>query len=248
MRRLLPDRGEAAVAQQLEPRCPWERANDARPHTAINFAVTLDGRAAINGRSGPIGSSLDTEMLQRLRTRFDAVMVGAGTLRIERYGRVVSDPDLRAERVEAGLTEARLAVVISNRLDLPWDAPLSTNGHGRVVAFTASESEPPETATPVECVHQPDGVALAAAMRHLREAEGIRSVLCEGGPPLHADLQMAGLVDELFLTIAPKLAGIDGPSLIEGPLHDPLGLDLEWLLEAGGELFARYAMADPAGS
>ena len=53
---------------------------------AMNFAVTVDGRATIAGVSGPIGSDADTAMLVGLRTRFDAVMIGAGTMRAERYG------------------------------------------------------------------------------------------------------------------------------------------------------------------
>ena len=53
---------------------------------AMNFAATVDGRATIGGVSGPIGSDADTAMLVGLRTRFDAVMIGAGTMRAERYG------------------------------------------------------------------------------------------------------------------------------------------------------------------
>ena len=63
-------------------------------------------------------------------------------MRAERYGRIVSDPDLRAYRKGTGLAEDPLAVIISNRLELPWDARLFTNGGGRVVIFTASEGGP----------------------------------------------------------------------------------------------------------
>ena len=92
------------------------------------------------------------EMLQRLRTRFDAVMIGAGTMRAERYGRIVSDPALRARRERNGLAHDPLAVLVSGRLDLPWDATLFTDGGGRVVVFTTSEAEPPPTETPLEVV------------------------------------------------------------------------------------------------
>jgi riboflavin biosynthesis pyrimidine reductase len=54
-------------------------------------------------------------------------------------------------------------------------------------------------------------------------------------------MQAAGLVDELFLTTAPKLTGADAPRIIEGPsLPTPTALELAWLLEHEGELFARY--------
>jgi len=79
---------------------------------------------------------------------------------------------------------------------------------------------------------------LPALLRALRN-EGVRALLCEGGPTLHGSLQAAGLVDELFLTIAPKLAG-GAPGILAGDLAEPEPLELAWLLEEDGELFARY--------
>ena len=187
VRRLLPDPAETSVAEQLATLDYKPLARDDRPYLALNFATTLDGRAAIDGRSGPIGSEVDTEMLQRLRTRFDAVMIGAGTMRAERY---------------AGL-EKRLVVVRS------------------------------------EGGEKTDLTALLASLR----AEGVRALLCEGGPTLHAALQAGGLVDELFLTIAPKLSGGDAPRILDGPLPGVVEMELVWLLEEDGELFARYRRA-----
>jgi riboflavin-specific deaminase-like protein len=240
VRQLLPDAAETTVAEQLAPLDLKPLALPERPYLLLNFATTLDGRAAINGRSGPIGSAVDTEMLQRLRTRVDAVMIGAGTMRAERYGRIVSDPQLRAYRERTGLAHDPLAVIVSNRLELPWDAALFTNGGGRVVVFTASDQEPPQTATRVTIVRHPDGVELDRVMEWLRKERGIRSVLCEGGPTLHDRLREGGLADELFLTIAPKVAGGEGPRILEGALPDVDNVELAWLLESESELFARY--------
>lgn len=184
MRRLLPDPGPTTVSEQLETYEPRAQERERRPFVAMNFVATLDGRATIDGRSGPIGSEADTEMLAGLRTRFDAVMIGAGTKRAEGYENV----------------SQRLIVVESG----------------------------------------PDGpVDLPALLRGLHE-EGIRALLCEGGPTLHGALQAAGLVDELFLTIAPKLSGGGAPRILEGPLPEVAELELAWLLEDDGELFARY--------
>ena len=89
----------------------------------------------------------------------------------------------------------------------------------------------------------PEGPAdLPALLRELR-GEGVRALLCEGGPTLHGALQAAGLVDELFLTIAPKLSGGGAPRILEGPLPEVAELELAWLLEDEGELFARYRRA-----
>ena len=104
MQRLLPDPGPTTVEEQLDSYRPWEQPREDRPFVAMNFAATVDGRASIGGVSGPIGSAADTAMLAGLRTRFDAVMIGAGTMRAERYGEigrrlvvVESGPDGRAD-------------------------------------------------------------------------------------------------------------------------------------------------------
>jgi riboflavin biosynthesis pyrimidine reductase len=187
MQRLTPDPGTTTVEEHLSTYDPREEEREGRPFVAVNFAATVDGRATIGGVSGPIGSETDTAMLVGLRTRFDAVMIGAGTMRAERY---------------SGL-DKRLIVVESG----------------------------------------PDGrVDLTALLSSLRE-EGVSALLCEGGPTLHGALQELGLVDELFLTIAPKLVGGEGPRIVEGVLPETAELELAWLLEQDGELFARYRLA-----
>jgi riboflavin biosynthesis pyrimidine reductase len=225
MRRLLPDPGPTTVSEQLDAYRPGEEASEERPRVGMNFVATVDGRATIEGRSGPIGSETDTAMLVGLRTRFEAVMIGAGTMRAERYGPM-----------------KRLMVLVSGRLDLPWDAPLFTEP-GEVLIFTAADTEPPATAASVEVVRHEGAVNLTEALRHLRRERGIRSVLSEGGPHLHDQMQADGLVDDLFLTIAPKLSGGEAPRIVEGPLPGVVDLELAWLLEEDGELFARYRRA-----
>jgi riboflavin biosynthesis pyrimidine reductase len=242
VRRLLPDPVPTSVEEQLDGYCPWEHPHPERPLVAMNFVATVDGRATIGGVSGPIGSATDTKMLARLRTRFDAVMIGAGTMRAERYGRIAAKPETREARERLGLAADPLMVIVSGRLDLPWDAPLFSAGGGSVLIVTAAEGEPPPTETPVEVVRHAGGVNLAAALGHLRRERDVRALICEGGPRLHADLQAGGLVDELFLTVAPKLTGA-GPSILEGALPSPEHLELAWLLEEDGELFARYRSA-----
>ena len=239
MRQLLPDPGPTSVSEQLETYRPWEEAREDRPLVAMNFVTTLDGRATIEGRSGTIGSAADTAMLAGLRCRFDAVMIGAGTMRAERYGRLVSEQETRERRERDGLPPEPLMVLVSGRLDLPWEASLFTEG-GEVLIFTATETEPPETASSVEVVRHPGAVNLTEAVAHLRRERGVRALLSEGGPHLHEQMQADGLVDDLFLTIAPKLSGGEAPRIVEGPLPGVIDLELAWLLEEDGELFARY--------
>ena len=239
MRRLLPDPGPTTISEQLEAYRPWEEPREERPLVAMNFVATLDGRATIEGRSGPIGSDTDTAMLAGLRTRFDAVMIGAGTMRVERYGRLAAKRETRERRERDGLPPEPLMVLVSGRLDLPWEAPLFSEG-GEILVFTSSEAEPPAMETSLEIVRHPGAVNLVEAMRYLRRERGVRALLSEGGPHIHEQMQADGLVDDLFLTIAPKLSGGEAPRIVEGPLPDVVDLELAWLLEQDGELFARY--------
>ena len=244
MQRLVPDPGETSVADAVATLDFADRAHDERPYLFTNFVLTLDGRATLEGRSGPIGSDTDTAMLVGLRTCCDAIMIGAGTMRTERYGRPVADPAKRASREERGLRDDPLMCLVSGRLELPWDADLFTCGEGEVVVFTSSDAEPPRLATPVTVVRSEGMVDLVAAMRYLRTERGIRSVLCEGGPHLHAQLIEADLVDELFITHAAKVGGGEGPRLVAGLPERERNLELVWLLHEPptGELFARYRM------
>jgi riboflavin-specific deaminase-like protein len=242
MRRLIPDPGPTTIPEQIIQLDLIASAPADRPYVVTNFAVTVDGRATLHGRSGPIGSKTDTEMLVCLRTRVDAVMIGAGTMRAERYGRPIADPGKRGRRERRGFSQDPLLVIVSGRLDIPWDAPVFEDRGARVLIFTTSDAEPPETVAEVRVVrHEGErGVDLAKALGYLRTERGVRALLCEGGPRLHAQLIDGALVDELFVTHAPKLAGGDGPGLAVGLPELERPLEVLWLLDEDGEVFARY--------
>lgn len=242
MRRLHPEPAQTTVAEQFRSLDLVSMAHSERPYLVTNFALTLDGQATIDGRSGAIGGEADTAMLVGLRTRIDAVMIGAQTMRAERYGRVIADPQKRARREREGLSHDPLMVIVSASLDLPWDAPLFTEGHGQILIATSSTDDIPATVTSLSVLRQSDGVDLSGLMAHLRTQLDIRALLCEGGPRLHTQLVEQGLVDELFVTHVPKLAGGGGPGLFTGLAAQERELELTWLLqeEKSGELFGRY--------
>lgn len=256
--RLTPLPGSSSISEQLAQIGSRDLpARPERPFVFTNFAVTLDGRSTIEGRSGPIGSEVDTALLVGLREIPDAVMIGAGTLRAERYGRIPPGERSRARRQRRGVAPDPLVVIVSGSLDVPWDAGLFTDGGGRVLIVTAAEDELPETRTPVEALRVPaaDGpeprgggatVDLVRAMAELRSSYGVRSLLCEGGARLHGTMLEAELVDELFVTIAPVISGGGGPRLTELLSESRRELELLWLLEHQGELFARYRVQRPS--
>lgn len=223
-----------------------------RPYLVLNMASTLDGRATVDGRSGPIGNGADRELFHALRGGVDAVMAGAGTVRVERYGRIIADERVRHERVEHGLSAEPLACIVSGRLSLPPDTPLLGEPEARVVIVTSSSAGLPETAAQVQYVRAArDGeLDLPLAMRELRERFDVRTLLCEGGPHLNSQLLLAGLVDELFLSLAPKLAGGEDATgealriLAGAAFAAPVELELLGVLENGSHLFLRYAVCE----
>lgn len=255
IKRLLPP-GPPASAQEIVEGFGLHGPN-ARPRLLLNMVSTIDGRATIGGRSGPIGGPADRELFHALRTVVDAVMVGAGTARAERYGRIVREAAARELRHARGLREEPLACIVSGRLALDADIPLLADPEARVAILTASQAS-------LSASEQPDGARIEAhveyirassegrldlpsALSELHERFGIGTVLCEGGPHLNTQLLAAGLVDELFLSLAPKLAGGDASGealrILAGmDLEPPAELELLGALEHDSHLFLRYGV------
>ena len=217
-----------------------DKAPADRPYLVLNMVSSLDGKATIEWRTKGLSTDLDRELFHQLRTQADAVMVGAGTVRVERYGRMAKSDELREAREREGLARDPLAVVISARLDLPADLPLLNEPEQRVVIATHSDATLPELGDHV--VYERTGEDLPLLMSRLRERHGVRSVLCEGGPTLNSYLLSAGLVDELWLTLNPKLAGgAAALTIVAGrELVEPADLEVVSVAEGAGDLFTRW--------
>jgi riboflavin-specific deaminase-like protein len=230
-------------------------ARPERPYVLLNMIATVDGRATIEGRSGPIGGEADRALFHGLRTLVDGVMIGAQTLRTERYNRIVDDHTERTRRHMRGLGEEPLACVVSASLALDPSIPLLADPSARVAILTPSDGSIPEVAARVFYVRTGDHgrLDLRAALEELRKRFAVRTLLCEGGPHLAGEMLAAGLIDELFLTIAPKLVAGDLESdadtagarpalpIVSGLVLDPtVELELSSLLEAQSYLFLRY--------
>jgi riboflavin-specific deaminase-like protein len=222
-----------------------ELAPSGRPYLGVNMVSSLDGKATLDWRTKGLSSDIDRRLFHHLRTQADAVMVGAGTAREERYGRMTKNDELRQKRVNEGLVPDALAVVVSGRLDLPPDLPLLNDPDQRVVIATASENDLPEVQAEIEYARVGDD--LPRLMAYLHEEHGVRSVLSEGGPTLNSHLFAADLVDELFLTLAPKLrGGAAALTIVAGrELVEPLEPSLVSVAEADGELYTRWRFPHP---
>ena len=220
--RLFPDRAGNLTAADVAAAVP-DATPEGRPFLLVNMIATADGRATIAGRTGPIANRADYELFHALRTRVDAVMVGAETVRVESYGPM--EP---------------IAVLVTRSVNVPPDVGLLKAPGNRVVVLTPSPDR--ELAPCAAQVSYLRGT-VDEGVRRLRGELNVRSLLCEGGPQLLGDLLRAGLVDELHLVIAPKLAaGADPLTIVTGAALDPPAeLRLLSMHESGGYLFLRYA-------
>jgi riboflavin biosynthesis pyrimidine reductase len=222
LRRLFPDPATVTVDQVASGLAFGDRAPADRPYIAVNMVSSADGKATLAGRTAPMSAPVDRELFHHLRAQADGILVGAGTVRIERYGRVTKTSELQAKREREGLRPQALAAIVTRSGEFPGDLPLL--------------QQAPESVRLI--------ADLPAGLAALR-AEGIRSLLCEGGPHLNATLFGDRLVDELFLTIAPTIAGAgESLTIIEGhALPEAVDLELLTIHEAAGHLFMRYRVS-----
>lgn len=214
-------------------------ASPERPFLAINMVSTVDGRAALDGSAVGIGSATDHRLLFELRAEADVVLHGAGTVRADPLSARVP-PDLVAQRTARGQTPQPIGAIVTRSGNLPAQHPYYDSP--TLIYVTSDRAVSVERPT-VEIRRAPDvrGAVCDLARR------GVRRVLCEGGPTLNSALFQAQLIDEVFLTIAPKLLGGEDPlTIVRGPCFaEMLRLQLRSLVEVDGELFLRYAVTYP---
>jgi riboflavin-specific deaminase-like protein len=243
---LYPERRDTSPAELASGLRFGDKAPPGRPYLALNMVSSLDGKATLDWRTKGLSTELDRQLFHHLRTQADAVMVGAGTVRVERYGGMAKSDELRDKREREGLSRDPLAVVVSARLDLPADLPLLNEPEQRVLIATGSDATLRDLGPQVEYARVGDDLPLL--MARLREEHGVRSVLCEGGPTLNSYLLAAGLVDELFLTLHPKLTGgAAALTIVAGrELVEPAELELMTVAEGAGDLFTRWRLVQKA--
>jgi riboflavin biosynthesis pyrimidine reductase len=202
-----------------------------RPWVFANFVQTLDGITSLLGRDASgqdiAQSEEDRWLMDLLRAHADAVLMGLGTLQLERnLGRPrprgpvfrIVEPTLQQLRAKLRRgVERNIFVTGSGRIQFSEfavfdgdrvDTAVITSPEGSRNLLAQRESHPH---VKIIVTGQGNTVDLAAALRELRSSMGVRYLLCEGGPRLYTDLLRNGLLDEKFLTVAPLDAGQELP-------------------------------------
>lgn len=202
-------------------RIPFEDRSHpgGRPWLFTNMVASLDGAAAVDGLSGPMGDDDDRLMFRALRASADAILVGAGTVNAEGYRPPQLSPEVSAARTKAGRNERPIIAVVSASLSIDPELELFSDPTYRPIIFTSDRADAANLVTladKADIVNLGQSrVDLTAAVHHLGAA-GFATILSEGGPTLNGQLIRAGLIDEWNLTLAPLLVGGNAPRPAHG--------------------------------
>jgi 2,5-diamino-6-(ribosylamino)-4(3H)-pyrimidinone 5'-phosphate reductase len=221
------------------------------PFVLINMAMTADGKIATANRAvSSFGSARDREHLLELRATADAVMAGARTVD---SGKITLGPGadkFRRLRMKSGLAECNLRVVVSGTGSLNPRADVFKKHFSPVIVLTAATASKAKlrqlraVADEVKVFGRRD-IAMRGALRWLKAKWGVKRLLCEGGGALNEALFRSGLVDELHLTICPKIfGGRDAPTIADGErfrrLAGAASLSLHSFHRIGDEAFVIF--------
>jgi riboflavin biosynthesis pyrimidine reductase len=198
-----------------------------RPRVVAAMIGSADGRAAVAGRSVALGHPEDRAVLRGLRSSADAVLVGAATVRAERYANLFDDGP------------GGLIAIVTRSGDVPWEVGLFAEPATRIAIYTATDVAVPADVAAVVEVRA--AATPAEALADLRARDGAELVLCEGGPRLLREVVAAGLLDDLVLTVAPLLAAGEAPGALTGsPLDPPARMALAGVWRAEDHVFLHY--------
>lgn len=232
LRRIVPDDGGSIDLDAVDARSTLLEWYDPRSpaHLRLNLVATLDGRAAgSDGTSESLTSRADRTILGVIRELSDVVLVGAESVRREGY--------LRPKRAALAIVTAS-GDLQGHRLDAP------AGGHPLLVMTTevgarrAAETLPAAQRLVLEGDDRVDPAEVIATLRRA----GFARIVAEGGPRLAAQLFESELVDELCLTVMPRLGGPALPLLTAAPIRIEQVQPISLLVDESGAQFGRWGL------
>jgi riboflavin-specific deaminase-like protein len=235
VRCLLDLTGETHTEETLYQQLRFPPAPPDRPYVFLNMVSTLDGKITlgeVGDTAAGLGSPMDQALMKRLQRNAQAVLIGASTLRA---GHVT-------------YPESLWRAVVTASGNVPAESRFFREAPGKAVVFTTEQVPEVKRRDWQEFAHVvvcgTNKVNLMQALSFLRQQLGIERLLCEGGGALNYEMFVAGLIDEWFLTLAPKVkGGRHIPTTVEGdglPREQVVRMELVSVYENEGELYLRY--------
>lgn len=213
-----------------------------KPFIFINSAMSLDGKISTSEkRQVKISNEKDMERVDRLRAESDAILVGSNTVAIDDPKLTVKSERLRKERVKKGLPENPLKVMVGSIKEIKFDSDFLDYGNAEKIIFTTEKEDSEKILRLMEkarvFVLGKKRVDLKKMVSILSDL-GVKRIMVEGGGTLNFEMLKEGLVDEIYVAIAPKIFGgrnvptlADGEGFKEGEIVDLELIDIEKLDE-----------------
>jgi 2,5-diamino-6-(ribosylamino)-4(3H)-pyrimidinone 5'-phosphate reductase len=180
----------------------------------INAAMTIDGKIATNLGDSAISSKQDLRRLHRLRSSVDAIVIGISTV-------IVDNPRLTVRLVKRyGTTPVRIIIDSTGRIPLDSKILKSASKINTIVAVTSRTSD-----KRIDKIKSAGAMVIVAGARTVDLKElfcilkkmGFNKILVEGGGELNWSILQLGIVNELMVTVAPRIVGgRTATTLVEG--------------------------------
>lgn len=207
-----------------------------RPWVRANFATTTNGVIKMSGVSKHVSGPPDRVVFNFLRSRSDAIIVGLGTAKAESYG---------IPRADSATGRSPRLIVVTNSLDIE-DTSRFLDGQTKPLIVTSSHTAEVKSQRIRQIKERSDVAAFGeesvdfkSLFAHLRE-NGINLLLCEGGPTIFSELAKENLIDELCLTISPRIGSGPPTGFANIGSNPPIEMTLASYFETDGFLFCRY--------
>jgi riboflavin-specific deaminase-like protein len=221
------------------------------PFVYLNVAMTADGKITTANRAVmSFGSRRDQEHMLELRSTADAVMSGARTVDLNPVTMGPGSAKYRQQRVRQGLTEYNLRVVVSGSGSVNPKAELFQRKFSPIIVLTTRRASARRLralrrVADAVLVCGEQEVDFRQALAWLRQEWKVKRLLCEGGGEVNDGLFRAGLVDEVHVTLCPRIFGGRGaPTLSDGlgarHLDRATPLEIKSLRQHGDEMFVVY--------
>jgi len=233
------------------------RSPPDRPWVSANFALTWDARISTRNRTpSDFSSREDKRRLLEIRSRADAVLVSAATVASDRMTIGLPSPSLRAARKMRGQAPYPLRVLVTSSGRIDPSLPLFAKRFSRIIIFSTVRmpARIQHALAPRAELRLADTgrVNLKEMINTLGREDGIERLHCEGGGTLLRSLLAEDLVDEIFLTLCPRIFGGAAAPTLTGLAHEFLPHSVHFQIKSmetvGGECFLRYQRSKPSAA